>query len=173
LYRKKYLQIKRNTRSSCKQSYQIRITTISHCIKITTKKLEHYANVKDQETKLIEVIDEIAKIQKNLIQYVFPSDKTTTGNLYERYRKMRDMFQSAHPICIAIMGGLHRTALATHLLGNWEIHNEPPKIINDVPLTPIQINSPLLYDIAVHVITPAKMKNPPKLQDFSNEYCVK
>jgi hypothetical protein len=83
---------------------------------------------------------------------------------------MRDMFQSAHPIRIAIMGGLHRTALATHLLGNWEIHNEPPRIINVFPLTPIPINSPLLYDIAVHVITPAKMKNPPKLQDFSNEY---
>ena len=58
------------------------------------------------------------------------------------------------------------------LLIYWEIkiHNKPPSIINVVPLTPIKINSPLLYDIAVHVITPAKMKNPPKLQDFSNEY---
>jgi hypothetical protein len=80
---------------------------------------------------------------------------------------MRDMFQSAHPICIAVMGGLHRTALATHLSG---IHNEPLSVINVVPLTPIKINSPLLYDIAVHVITPTKIKNPPKLQDFSNEY---
>jgi hypothetical protein len=60
--------------------------------------------------------------------------------------------------------------LATHLLGNRKNHNEPPSIINVVPLTPIKINSPLLYDIAVHVITPAKMKIPPKLQDFSNEY---
>jgi len=132
--------------------------------------VEYYANVKDQETKLVQVIDEMANIQKKLMQYVFPSYKPMTGNLYERYRKMRDMFQSAHPIRIAIMGGLHQTALATHLLGYWEIHNKPPSIINVVPLTPIQINSPLLYDIAVHVITPAKMKNPPKLQDFSNEY---
>jgi hypothetical protein len=68
------------------------------------------------------------------------------------------MFQSARPICIVVMGGLHKTALATHLLGNWKIHNKPPSIINVVPLTPIQINSPLLYDIDVHVITPTKMK---------------
>ncbi len=80
-----------------------------------------------------------------MIQYVFPRNKPTTGNLYERYRKMRDMFQSAHPIRIAIMGGFHLTALATHLLGNWKVHNKPPSIINVIPLTPIQINSPLLY----------------------------
>jgi len=96
-----------------------------------------------------------------------------TGTLYERYRKMRDMFQSAHPIRIAVMGGLHRTALATHLLGNWKIHNEPPSVISVVPLTPVKIDSPLLYDFAVHVITPTKIKNPPKLQDFSNEYLQK
>ena len=57
------------------------------------------------------------------------------GNLYERYRKMRDMFQSAHPIHIAVMGGLHRTTLETHLLGNWKIHNEPPSVISVVSLT--------------------------------------
>jgi hypothetical protein len=50
-------------------------------LKLPQEKLEYYANVKDQETKLIQVIDEIANIQKNLIQYVFPSDETTTGNL--------------------------------------------------------------------------------------------
>ena len=44
-------------------------------------------------------------------------------------------------IRIAIAGGLHRTALATHLLGNWHIHNAPPKIMENTPSKSITILS--------------------------------
>ena len=54
------------------------------------------------------------------------------------------------------MGGLHRTALATHLLGNWKIHNGPATIIDFHPHEAITSKSPLNFSIVVHVILPAQ-----------------
>jgi len=82
---------------------------------------------------------------------------TIHQNLYERYRKFRHRFQKKHPIRIAIAGGLHRTAIATHLLGNWYIHDAPPKIMESIPLKPITIISPLNKDIVVHILSPKAM----------------
>jgi hypothetical protein len=56
------------------------------------------------------------------------------------------------------MGGLHRTALATHLLGNWKIHNGPATIFDFLPHEAITSKSPLNFGIVVHVILPAQHK---------------
>jgi len=90
---------------------------------------------------------------------------TLHKNLYERYRKFRHRFQKKHCIRIAIAGGLYRTALATHLLGNWHIHNAPPKIMESTPSKPITIFSPLNKDIVVHILSPKGMGS-----GFTNDY---
>jgi hypothetical protein len=86
---------------------------------------------------------------------VHQNPPTILQNLYERYRKYCHRFQKKHPIRIAITGGLHRTTLATHLLGNWKIHNAPPTIMETIPSKPII--SPLNKDIVVHILSPKVM----------------
>jgi hypothetical protein len=49
------------------------------------------------------------------------------GNkIHGNYLKVHQEFQLKHNICIAILGGLHRTLLALHILGNYMIHNNVP-----------------------------------------------
>jgi hypothetical protein len=87
------------------------------------------------------------------------------NNQYERYRKYRTRFQARHPIRIAIVAGLHRTALATHLLGNWTIHNAPPTVMSTSPSEELTKKSPLNFSISVHILLPQ-----PSGANFSNDF---
>jgi hypothetical protein len=80
-------------------------------------------------------------------------------------RKYRARFQARHPIRIAIVAGLHRTALATHLLGNWKIHNAPPRVMSTSPSEEVTKKSPLNFSISVHILSPQ-----PSGANFSNDF---
>jgi hypothetical protein len=64
LYSKKYLQIKRNTGVHASNPTRSGLQLLVAALKLPQEKLEYYANIKDQESKLVQVIDEIANIQK-------------------------------------------------------------------------------------------------------------
>jgi hypothetical protein len=123
---------------------------------------EPYCFNDDIHTSVTDIFSNIKLHQKSMLEKVYLEDHsaidqgtpTLHKNLYERYRKFRERFQKKHPIRIAIAGGLHRTALATHLLGNWHIHNAPPKIMESTPSKSITILSPLNKDIVVHILSP-------------------
>jgi len=90
-----------------------------------------------------------------MMSKVFSDDLSVIHyNPYERYRKYRTRFQARHPIRIAIIAGLHRTALATHLLGNWTIQNAPPTIMSTSPSEEVTKKSPLNFNISVHILSP-------------------
>jgi len=86
-------------------------------------------------------------------------------NQYDRYRKYCARFQARHPIRITIVAGLHRTALATHLLGNWTIHNAPPRVMSTSPCEEVTKKSPLNFSISVHILSPQ-----PSGTNFSNDF---
>jgi hypothetical protein len=93
-----------------------------------------------------------------MLKIVYLEDQLTIHHyLYKRYRKYCHRFQKIHPIRIAIAGGLHRTTLATHLLGNWKIHNAPPKIMETTPSKLITSISSLNKDIVIHILSPKAM----------------
>ena len=54
-----------------------------------------------------------------------------------------------------MVGGLHRTALATHILGNYVIQNDKAEI-SRTPLYDINKSSSINSGIAVHIILPGK-----------------
>jgi hypothetical protein len=68
------------------------------------------------------------------------------------YSDIQKKFQSQHPIRIAIIGGLHRSALALHILGNYKIANDKPKKY-EKPYYHLKINSPINSAIALHVFS--------------------
>jgi hypothetical protein len=68
------------------------------------------------------------------------------------YLDIRETFQSQHPIRIAIIGGLHRSALALHILGNYKITNDKPKKY-EKPFYQLKIDSPINSAIALHVFS--------------------
>lgn len=105
---------------------------------------------------LVEILNEVVKHQDNLRDMVFLPGRELGTHQYDRYRALRTRFQQGHNIRISIMGGLHRTALATHLLGNWKIHNGPATINDFHPLEAITSKTPLNFSIVVHVILPAQ-----------------
>jgi hypothetical protein len=66
--------------------------------------------------------------------------------------KIWEIFQSRHPIRIAIIGGLHRSALALHILRNYRITNGKPKT-NNTSLYELSVDSPINSGIALHVFS--------------------
>jgi hypothetical protein len=72
--------------------------------------------------------------------------------LHSRYLAERAAFQAKHNIRIAVIGGLHRTALAIHVLCNFLIHNKPPKKSKKL-LYNVQQQSPVNNNIALHIFT--------------------
>jgi len=134
---------------------------------------ESYCFNDDIHTSITDIFSNIKLHQASMLEKVYLEDHSAVDqgtptlhkNLYERYRKFRERFQKKHPIRIAIAGGLHRTALATHLLGNWHIHNAPPKIMESTPSKSITISSPLNKDIVVHILSPKGMGS-----GFTNVY---
>ena len=134
---------------------------------------EPYCFNDDIHTSITDIFSNIKLHQASMLEKVYLEDHSAVDqgtptlhkNLYERYRKFRERFQKKHPIRIAIAGGLHRTALATHLLGNWHIHNAPPKIMESTPSKSITILSPLNKDIVVHILSPKGMGS-----GFTNVY---
>jgi len=134
---------------------------------------ESYCFNDDIHTSITDIFSNIKLHQASMLEKVYLEDHSAVDqgtptlhkNLYERYRKFRERFQKKHPIRIAIAGGLHRTALATHLLGNWHIHNAPPKIMESTPSKSITISSPLNKDIVIHILSPKGMGS-----GFTNVY---
>jgi len=119
----------------------------------------------DIHATITDIFSNIKLHQEDMLKKVYLEDHSTVHqnpptirqNLYERYRQYHHRLQKKHPIRIDIAGGLHRTALVTHHLGNWKIHNAPPTIMDTIPLKPITIISPLNKDIAVHILSPKAM----------------
>jgi len=113
-----------------------------------------------------QIFSDIAEHQREMMSKVFSDDLSVVHyNQYERYRKYRTRFQARHPIRIAIVAGLHRTALATHLLGNWTIHNAPPRVMSTSPSEELTKKSPLNFSISVHILSPQ-----PSGANFSNDF---
>jgi hypothetical protein len=101
-----------------------------------------------------------------MMSKVFSDDLSVVHhNQYERYRKYHARFQATHPIRIVIVAGLHRTALATHLLGNWKSHNAPPIVMSTSPSEEVMKKSPLNFSISVHILSPQ-----PSGANFSNDF---
>jgi hypothetical protein len=113
-----------------------------------------------------QIFSDIAEHQRDMMSKVFSDDLSVVHyNQYERYRKYCTRFQARHPIRIAIIAGLHRTALATHLLGNWTIHNAPPRVMSTSPSEELTKKSPLNFSISVHILSPQ-----PSGANFSNDF---
>jgi hypothetical protein len=68
------------------------------------------------------------------------------------YLKIRKTFQSQHPIRIAIIGGLHRSALALHVLGNYKITNGILRT-SSTSLYKLSVDSPINSGIALYVFS--------------------
>ncbi len=68
------------------------------------------------------------------------------------YLYIRKTFQSQHPIRIAIIGGLHRSVLALHILGNYRITNDKPNK-HKTPLYQLRVDSPINSAIALQVFS--------------------
>ena len=72
--------------------------------------------------------------------------------------ELRKEFQSKCKVRIAIIGGLHRTALAIHVLGNYFIGNHAPKREERRSFYHIQESSPVNSALAVHIFTNKALK---------------
>jgi hypothetical protein len=53
---------------------------------------------------------------------------------------------------VLLVGGLHRSALALHILGNYVITNGKPKT-SSTPLYKLSVDSPINSGIALHVFS--------------------
>jgi len=135
---------------------QIGLIKLAKALKLHQDKLDYYGQISDIDRLLVEILNEVVKHQDNLRDMVFLPGRELGTHQYDRYRALRTRFQQGHNIRISIMGGLHRTALATHLLGNWKIHNGPATINDFHPHEAITSKSPLNFSIVVHVILPAQ-----------------
>jgi len=72
--------------------------------------------------------------------------------------ELRKEFQRKCKVRIAIIGGLHRTALAIHVLGNYFIGNHAPKREERRSFYHIQESSPVNSALAVHIFTNKGLK---------------
>ena len=57
-----------------------------------------------------------------------------------------------------MVGGLHRTALAIHILGNYVIHSNTPRV-SEKALYALTRSSSMNADIAIHIILPITDQN--------------
>ena len=79
--------------------------------------------------------------------------KNNTAQIQNTYQKMIKMTIFQQPIHLAMIGGLHRCGLATHLLTNAYICNARPELQKDDEYTITQESS-LNVDIPLHIIVP-------------------
>ena len=80
--------------------------------------------------------------------------KPATGlNISKNFRKIRKGMQGKTKLRVAIVGGFHRTASATHMLENYKIHSGRSLTSHQI-LYEITKSSSLNSEIAVHVIYP-------------------
>jgi hypothetical protein len=111
---------------------------------------------------IIDIFGAIAAKQNILIDSIFTSFvkdhgktravKASPGHISENYRKLRRDIQSKTNVRIAVIGGLHRTALATHILGNYIIHNKLPELSKTQYA--IDKTSSVNSGIGVHIMLP-------------------
>ncbi len=77
---------------------------------------------------------------------------SNTAQVQHAYRQVEKKIKS-QPIRLAMIGGLHRCGLATHLLANAYIRNAKPAFGRDTLYTITQQSS-INVDIPLHVIVP-------------------
>ena len=82
----------------------------------------------------------------------------TAVGIQGSFFELRKKFQSKCKVRIAIIGGLHRTALAIHVLGNYFIGNHAPKREEKRSFYHIQEDSPVNSALAVHIFTNKGLK---------------
>jgi hypothetical protein len=73
--------------------------------------------------------------------------------VHTNYMSECTAFQLKHNICVGILGSLHRTALALHVMGNYIIQNSTRKISGDVLYDIVQ-TSPVTSNMALHLFIP-------------------
>jgi hypothetical protein len=78
---------------------------------------------------------------------------SNTAKVQDAYRKVVKRTIKSQPICLAMIGGLHRCGLATHLLSNAYICNAKQAFGTDTQYTITQQSS-INVDIPLHVIVP-------------------
>ena len=74
-----------------------------------------------------------------------------------------------HKIRVGILGGLHRTALALHVMGNYIIQNSAPKISVEVLYDIVQ-TSPVTSNMALHLFTPKENQLSTSFLDMCKMY---
>ena len=77
--------------------------------------------------------------------------------IHDNYLTLRQDFQSKHKIRVAILGGLHRTSLALHIMGNYMIHNNTPAHYSRTTYS-INQNSSINSQIAIHIFTSKELQ---------------
>ncbi len=82
----------------------------------------------------------------------------TATSIHRSFFELHKDFQSKCKVRIAIIGGLHRTALAIHVLGNYFIGNHAPKREERRSFYHIQEDSPVNSALAVHIFTNKGLK---------------
>jgi hypothetical protein len=80
-------------------------------------------------------------------------EKTLKTNNTAQVQQVVKKTIKSQPICLAMIGGLHRCGLATHLLANANIRNARPDFRTDIQYTITQQSS-INVDIPLHVIVP-------------------
>jgi len=121
--------------------------------------------------KLIKmVMKNITSIQNNMIDKTLFTTTVTddAGNTFQTeppptkiadsFRKLRQNIQSKSNVRLALVGGLHRTALAIHILGNYVIHSSRPRV-SEKALYALTKSSSMNADIAIHIILPITDQN--------------
>ena len=88
---------------------------------------------------------------------------------HTNYISERAAFQMQHKIRVGILGGLHRTALALHVMGNYIIQNSAPKISVDVLYDIVQ-TSPVTSNMALHLFTPKENQLSTSFLDMCKMY---
>jgi len=88
---------------------------------------------------------------------------------HTNYISERAAFQMQHKIRVGILGGLHRTALALHVMGNYIIQNSAPKISVGVLYDIVQ-TSPVTSNMALHLFTPKENQLSTLFLDMCKQY---
>jgi len=78
---------------------------------------------------------------------------SNTAQVQDAYRQVVQKTIKSQPIRLAMIGGLHRCGLATHLLANAYIRNAKPAFGRET-LHTITPQSSINVDIPLHVIVP-------------------
>jgi hypothetical protein len=126
-----------------------------------------------------EIFSDLIQEKSNINRNIFYSNvkqgeekkviEASSLGVHTNYISERTAFQLQHKIRVGILGGLHRTALALHVLGNYIIQNSAPKISAEVLYDIVQM-SPVTSNMALHLFTPKENQLTTSFLDMCKMY---